>query len=523
MSKDEEKQSTDNQPWPQATNYDFSSIPREISSLPANRLSGDEDNFFRSAKWCSDGSAILTTAEDRTVRIIPTPGEERILGEIKHIPQPDAVLGAIWYPSASSLTPETYCFTVSVRDTPVRLVDATTGLVRASYPIVDHREQFVGPHSMAFNTSATKLYCGFQNAIEVFDVAMPGYDTSDRIKTSFNKKDPGAQRGIISALGFSYDYSGVYSAGSYDGTVSIYDEDINTPVLHLEGVEGGGVTQTTFHPLSSQILFVASRRSTAIEIFDLRNPLQPILSLPQMGNTNQRLNFDVDPWGRYLIAGDENGFVKVWDISQGGNEVTIFEEKLHDAPIPSTQLHPLFPRLLTISGTRRCPTSTFFSSSSTSTSATNSDSDSDSDSSTDSDSPESSHSIPDSRSDSDSESGSDSDSNHETKSKSKSNPTFHSISKADPLPSNPTLSTHSPTQSLNRLYQPSTTNDSLSKSPMMTNPDNGISSSDLLHGTSHTVDLRSDGEYGDKVVNARMEKGKRENVRLKIWSLDSQC
>lgn len=43
--------------------------------------------------------------------------------------QPDAIHGAIWYPTASLSNPETYCFMASIRDTPVRLIDATDGRV----------------------------------------------------------------------------------------------------------------------------------------------------------------------------------------------------------------------------------------------------------------------------------------------------------------------------------------------------------------------------------------------------------
>ena len=50
--------------------------------------------------------------------------------------------------------------------------------------------------------------------------------------------------GIISALAFSPDYSGLYAAGSFSGTVSLYTEDTGaTPVQHIDGVTGGGVTQ----------------------------------------------------------------------------------------------------------------------------------------------------------------------------------------------------------------------------------------------------------------------------------------
>jgi hypothetical protein len=71
-------------------------------------------------------------------------------------PQPDSVNTALWYPSASRVAPETFCFVASVRDAPVRLVGASDGRIRASYPIVDHQERFVAPHSFAFNTAADK-------------------------------------------------------------------------------------------------------------------------------------------------------------------------------------------------------------------------------------------------------------------------------------------------------------------------------------------------------------------------------
>jgi hypothetical protein len=49
--------------------------------------------------------------------------------------------------------------------------------------------------------------------------------------------------GIISALAFSTDYSGLYAAGSFSGSVSLYQEDHDGPVGHLDGIEPGGVTQ----------------------------------------------------------------------------------------------------------------------------------------------------------------------------------------------------------------------------------------------------------------------------------------
>lgn len=86
----------------------------------------------------------------------PSSSTHLLVNDCSAFKQPDAVLGALWYPTASLSGPATYCFVASVRDCPVRLIDASSGRTRASYPIVDHRERFVGPQSMAFNADATK-------------------------------------------------------------------------------------------------------------------------------------------------------------------------------------------------------------------------------------------------------------------------------------------------------------------------------------------------------------------------------
>lgn len=39
----------------------------------------------------------------------------------------------------------------------------------------------------------SRLYCGFENAIEVFDVLNPG--EGERIKTTFTRRERGGQKG----------------------------------------------------------------------------------------------------------------------------------------------------------------------------------------------------------------------------------------------------------------------------------------------------------------------------------------
>jgi telomerase Cajal body protein 1 len=45
-------------------------------------------------------------------------------------PQPSPILDFVWYPQATVQDPASFCFVASVRDTPVRLVDAGDGRVR---------------------------------------------------------------------------------------------------------------------------------------------------------------------------------------------------------------------------------------------------------------------------------------------------------------------------------------------------------------------------------------------------------
>ncbi|KAK8846832.1 hypothetical protein IAR55_005920 [Kwoniella newhampshirensis] len=310
--------------WPLAPRYDFSSSPMIVGSVDAADLESEIDsNFWRSARWCSDGSAILTNTEDRSLRI-HTPSEARSGTFVTQTyEQPDAIHSTLWYPSASVSSPPTFCFMASIRDTPVRLIDASDGHTRATYPIVDHRERFIAPYSMAFNSTSSKLYCGYESAIEVFDIANPGHNTSERLKTAFTKRDKGGQKGIISALAFSSDYSGTFAAGSFSGSASLYSEDTGaTPVAHFDGVHRGGVTQLAFHPLNPQMVFVASRRSQEIQVFDIRDLSEP------------------------------NGTIRVWDIATSGSPEAIFDENLHDDAVGSVQFHPSQPLLLSCAGSR---------------------------------------------------------------------------------------------------------------------------------------------------------------------------
>ena len=147
--------------YPTAPVYNFAQEPRGVSTVSAGTSNSEVDgNFFRSARWsvllvdakaelifrCPDGTSILTTAEDRVFRIYDTSVHNSLCPTLKLISrpadtdpdlsrpprcftQPDAIHSSLWYPTASLNHPETFCFMASVRDTSIRLIDATDGRV----------------------------------------------------------------------------------------------------------------------------------------------------------------------------------------------------------------------------------------------------------------------------------------------------------------------------------------------------------------------------------------------------------
>ncbi|PVF91597.1 WD40 repeat-like protein [Serendipita vermifera] len=343
--------------------YDTSKAAQQVGHL-------DLESCCRIAKWSSDGSTILMMNEDRRIGIYHTDYENHD-SKIEHVcsfRQGSPIYDVLWYPWAtSSSNPATYCFLASLRDAPVKLLDANDGRLRASYKIVDHRERFVAPHSMTFNLTGERIYCGFLDAIEVFDLASPGEGT--RLLTIPNKKSKDGLRGIISALSFCPDYSGLFAAGTFNSSIGLFSEETGGQVLmYLEKV-AGPIMQLQFHPAQPNLLFATCRRRDGIFIWDVRNTSLLYHSLDMSYNSNQRLRFDIDPAGKWLAAGGGDGFVQYYDVSSLQTSEPILRFRAHTDAVSTTGFHPTQPLMLTVSGSHQ-----FMSERATSGTASDSDS-----------------------------------------------------------------------------------------------------------------------------------------------------
>ncbi|KAF8321893.1 WD40-repeat-containing domain protein [Amanita rubescens] len=392
------------------TETEYTWIPPNFSSMPPKLhssivLENDDENlanFMRAAKWSPDGLSVLGHCENRAFQLFELPdrlvqpsGPNISVQPSASLKQPSPILDFQWYPTATRHDPASYCFVASVRESPVKLLDASSGRLRASYRIVDHCERQIAPHSMAFNLTANKLYCGFENAIEAFDIHSPGEGV--RLPTTPSKKSKDGLKGIISALAFSPTGSHTnahYAAGSLTPTphniVLFAEAQGSDPILYIGNNDGktyGGVTQLRFHPTYSHLLYASFRGRAShgrIYAWDLRavnsgasNPPYHIFqtyhdmneeaSKAYDINYNQKMLFDIDITGRWLSVGDQSGSVSVFDLGPEstaaeidqrimGTEPNIsypaFQFDAHLDAIGSVAFNPYYPLLLSTSGSR---------------------------------------------------------------------------------------------------------------------------------------------------------------------------
>ncbi|KAL1926903.1 hypothetical protein VTP01DRAFT_5233 [Rhizomucor pusillus] len=327
----------------------------------------DGNNHFRNVKWSPDGTYLLSNSNDNVLRLFSLPYEayEQEKGPIVEsqalscqfgVREGEAVYDFAWFPSMNSQDPASCCFVASVRDHPVHLWDACTGKLRASYSVIDHHERFVGPTVVTFNLDGSRIYCGYENMIEIFDIQRPGQE-SIKIPTLPTRKSKNGQKGIISCLDFSPDYSGIYAAGSFSQSIGIYEEASNQLCFKLTGIQGG-VTQVRFS-LDGSLLFSASRVANTISCWDIRSTGNVLYELPRPGRTNQRIHFDLDPSGRVLVTGDQNGQLLFYDVATGYEDSENSSRLLHsfqahnDLSCAAT-FNPVYPWLLaSASGQRK--------------------------------------------------------------------------------------------------------------------------------------------------------------------------
>lgn len=322
-------------------------------------------SITKGCKWSTDGSCILTSSDDNFLRLFNLPNclfqlpvdwnELQEMSSVLQCKESGLIYDYAWYPGMTSADPATCCFASTSAGNPIHLWDAYTGQLRCSYRPYNHLDEPVAAHSISFDASGEKLYCGFNKMIRVFDVASPGRSFDER---PTNVKKMG-QPGIISC--FAFGPQGIYAAGSYCKTVAMYSESDGQLQFMLSGHQGG-VTHLRFSPDGTR-LYSGGRKDFEILCWDLRNLGKVLFCMKRTVTTHQRMYFDLSRCGNYLLSGNTNGIVTAWDLKVQPIELDDCEPlmrpglffKAHDDCVNGISLHPTLPVYATTSGQRKFP------------------------------------------------------------------------------------------------------------------------------------------------------------------------
>jgi len=281
--------------------------------------SNDTQDFFKGAKFSSDGTCIVTGSDDNELRLYETYSSDGTynssLSPVLTMSEGECIYDYCMYPSFASSDPST-CFLTSVcKDHPVHLWDAYNGSLRASYLPYNDKDELDHTISLSFNVDGLKLLVGGVSCIYTFDVSRPGRQIEFR-KTIASRKAKGGQRGLISCFSTNMYWSGMYAAGSYSKQILVYSESDNRrSIAELEG-HTGGVTSVRFTP-DGNYLLSGSRKENLIYCWDMRMSMAPVVKYERKVETNQRIYFDIDSNGTRLVTGGTDGQTLVYQINSG--------------------------------------------------------------------------------------------------------------------------------------------------------------------------------------------------------------
>lgn len=322
-----------------------------------------ENNFLKGCKWSPDGACFVSCVEDGSLRVFDLPpldlGSKPAIDLSLSSPKEEMEAALIvwegetiydfsWYPFMTASDASTCVFAASSRAHPVHLWDAMTGQLRCTYRAYDSMDEITAANSVAFNSFGTKLFCGYKKKIRIFDVSRPGKECTEH-STLTSKRD--GITGILSSFSFNPDRSGMFAVGSYGRDTALVDDVSMDIMCVLEG-QKGGVTQVQFSK-DGNYLYTGGRKDPEILCWDIRQTSGVLYRMERdTKGTNQRIAFDIEPCGRHLATGGEDGYVRIFDLTTG--QLSHFFRAASDT-VNGFSFHPSLPLSASSSGQRRFP------------------------------------------------------------------------------------------------------------------------------------------------------------------------
>merc|ERR1711966_148275 len=110
------------------------------------------------------------------------------------------------------------------------------------------------------------------------------------------------------------------ATGSFEHHIGLCLEQTGEMLYVLDG-QRGGITQVMFTPCG-RYLVSGARKDGEMLVWDIRGTGDVLHRLPRQVDTNQRITFDMDASGRYLVTACQSGSLLVYDLHHPAAECT---------------------------------------------------------------------------------------------------------------------------------------------------------------------------------------------------------
>ncbi|KAJ2618116.1 hypothetical protein H4S08_000040 [Coemansia sp. RSA 1365] len=346
--------------------YKYDNVDQHHIACMAQSSQADDEQclFIRSVKWSPDGTLVATNTDNNTLRLYDltevvsqyatqTQGAKTTLSTMLQIVHGETLLDYAWYPYMNQHTPATCCLIESTSDHPLHLRDTNSGGVRASYAAYNAEESLMTATSTAFSADGSCVFGGYANHIARFDVQRPGTPV-DLASTSPSRRSRNGIKGIVSCLAPAPGSTptGMLGCASFGGQIGLVHSTTDLKEMTVwrmpEEYRCSGITELKWAP-DGMHLWAASRQSSYIVAWDIRDLRGPCATVPRTCPTQQRMSFDFDTAGTHLVAGETDGSITFHNIQDQRPPVRI---AAHDDLVAGVSAHPFYPLLATASGQR---------------------------------------------------------------------------------------------------------------------------------------------------------------------------
>lgn len=324
------------------------------------------DGYFQDLKCSPDGTFALTAHDEDNVSLyqISLAQQDNSISKCAEWNASSQVYAMKWYPFMHASEASTVCLLVSHKGSPTRLLSPSytdNGFyTRATYAVFDDQnERLFCPYSVEFALDGQYFYGGENQRIVKFNIHEQK-EAADVWRTSPNRKSKDGQKGIISTLSACPQGSSMMAAGSFNGSMGVYDVTSGSLIWFCDNGLGDesinsarGITQVQFTK-DSKYVICGARNSSHICVWDIRHTGLPLCSLPRSALTNQRMWFDCSVSNK-VVCGNDNGSINVYDLNDEIKDGLLSAREsinLHSDVVSSAQILPNEEHILSCCGQR---------------------------------------------------------------------------------------------------------------------------------------------------------------------------